>query len=221
MLMSWKVDTFWKAGVIHTKLSLSTLNGNVKAFLPSIMIQNAVRHSANTARNKIRQNKKCFWLKQVKVLLQARTNALHNIFPTFEQLRHTFNLPQSHFFLQVRSYITANAPCFPLSLQDGVQYPVFIIFFADSEICMGGEDLGMAVAEEQWRKAASICARQFRVLHRLHFSKMFPGLDSTSEWSQVYLLSWAHHNEIHFALYFEQLPVTLSMCSDINLIKNM
>ncbi len=72
---------------------------------------------------------------------------------------------------------------------------------------MWERDLGVALLAEQWRRAsggvhtASVCARHglipFRVLHRLHYSKvklskMFPDIDSTCDRCKLSPASFAH-----------------------------
>ena len=73
------------------------------------------------------------------------------IFPSFGQLRHKFNLPQSHFSDSSRFVVILKLilpvfpiclmccpwkPYLPLSPPDGVQYPVFIISYPTCKILL-------------------------------------------------------------------------------------
>ena len=113
---------------------------------------------------------------------------IDGVFPTFEQLRNKFNLPQTHFFrfLQIRNFLTQTTSTFP-NIPPGS--PMESIFLADPSI-KGGistiydslsyldnnaslvhlktaweNDLGIQITDEQWTASqkivhsSSVCAR--------------------------------------------------------------
>lgn len=121
-------------------------------------------------------------------------------FMSFLQLQEKFQLPQSHFFryLQIRNFVQQNFSDFPLKPQSHTYFDIirkadfkhlisqFVKCFTipvDSDRIKKtwAEDLGVPLSEDQWSNCLSNIQKgsnarykliQFKVIHRLHFSKL-------------------------------------------------
>jgi len=113
---------------------------------------------------------------------------IDGIFPTFEQIRRKFNLPQSHFFrfLQIRHFLSQHTTSFPNMPTNSSMESIFLpdplvkggisiiynhLSCLDSNASLAylktawENDLGISITDEQWSSAqqtvhsSSVCAR--------------------------------------------------------------